>query len=233
MTTVIILAAGTSPYHEQNFGDAPQSLVKIGNETVLGRQIRLFKKKGITDVVVVVAYQKEKIMEAFPKLNYVPSRYWDETKVEKYGPEGGLVCQCYSLMLTKPLWKDDVLVISGDIVFTEEALTEVLETPLHASGFAFFGSKQHPIEIFCVHINKNGVDYLKSLKEPFPTVRNEPSRPLYYYGKPLLFRWAQFLHLLWHLQISFKDIDRIVVSGFILDIDGTKDVETCRQWGII
>lgn len=216
MTTVIILAAGTSQNHQKDFGNLPQSLVKIGKETVLGRQIRLFKKKGMTDVVVVVAYQKEKIMEAFPDLNYVLSKYWDET---------GIVCMVYSLMLTKHLWKEDMLVISGDIVFTEEALTEMLETPLHSTGFAFIGSKQHPTEVFCMRMNKKGIDYLKSLKEPFPTIRNEPSKPQY-------LKTAHICHFLWHLQMSFKDIDRLVVSGFIVDIDGKKDVETCRKWGI-
>lgn len=197
----VILAAGTTIYHEEDFGQTPCSLIDINGETILERQIRLLEKSGIKDIVVVVSFQKEKVMKKYPNLNYVISKHRDEK---------GRINQIYSLMLTSHLWKDDLLVISGDVVFSEKALMETLRVPFPSTGFIFFGVERNN-ESLAMRLNQNGIEYLRSLKDPFWHYIN-PNNPEY-------FRTANMNHLRWHLKM-----DLVILSEVALDIDGKKDI---------
>ena len=61
----IILAAGKGSRLYPITLNKPKGLLKIGNETILDRLIRQFKEAGVSDIVIVIGYQKEKIREHF------------------------------------------------------------------------------------------------------------------------------------------------------------------------
>lgn len=217
MTIAVILIAGTNDFHEQNFGKVPRAIIDLGRgETILERQIRLLNQKGITDIIVVIGFEKEQIMRKYPNLNYVIS-----DPPYTFPPHH----QMHSLMQSKYLWKEDeeLLVISGDVVFDEQALTEILETPLHFSGFSFFG-QTHSDEIYMMRVNKTGMDYLKLLEE-----------------KPFVVPYHQILlelkgcHMneirnhLWTIHGQDQIGTKVNVSGFMLDIDGVSSLNCWKS----
>ena len=54
----IILAAGKGSRLYPITLNKPKGLLKIGNETILDRLIRQFKEAGVSDIVIVIGYQK-------------------------------------------------------------------------------------------------------------------------------------------------------------------------------
>ena len=56
----IILAAGMGTRLRPITLTTPKSLIEIGEETLIERQIRFLKEKGIDDVIVVTGYLAEK-----------------------------------------------------------------------------------------------------------------------------------------------------------------------------
>lgn len=59
----IIVAAGLGSRLGDLTKDIPKSLLKIGKDTIIERNINTLKKNGIEDIGIVVGYKKEKIME--------------------------------------------------------------------------------------------------------------------------------------------------------------------------
>ncbi|GAH22768.1 unnamed protein product, partial [marine sediment metagenome] len=63
MMRVIILAAGYGSRMYPLAQDMPKCLLPILNETILGRQLRILKECGLSDITVVAGFHKEKIIE--------------------------------------------------------------------------------------------------------------------------------------------------------------------------
>jgi len=61
----IILAAGRGTRLYPITLELPKGLLKIGNETILDRMVRQFKETGIKDILIVVGFQKEILMNHF------------------------------------------------------------------------------------------------------------------------------------------------------------------------
>src|SRR5881398_439861 len=57
----VILAAGKGSRLNGTAGDKPKCLVEVGGMTLLERQIRVLKKAGIADIVVVVGCQADRV----------------------------------------------------------------------------------------------------------------------------------------------------------------------------
>lgn len=117
---VIILAAGKGGRLGDLVKDHPKTLLEFGNETILDRQIRLLKKKGIPvrDIVVAAGYKAEKIRE----INEI-------AVIDNY--EYASTDNSYSLWLAMQAVRNEtLLVLDGDLVFDEEALDTILNAPL-------------------------------------------------------------------------------------------------------
>jgi len=112
---VIIIAAG----HGSRLGDLtknlPKPLLDINGKSILERQIELFHKFGIKDIVIVHGSQKEKF-----HLNNV--RYI-EAKLDEASGE-----QTSSLMSARNEIIGDVIISFGDIIFDESILKQLLES---------------------------------------------------------------------------------------------------------
>jgi len=110
----IILAAGIgsrlgNPY--------PKTLTMLSNGcSILQNQIKnLTRYLDINDIVIVVGFKKELIMEAFPDLIFVYNDYFDTTNTSK------------SLLKALNKVKDeDVLWINGDVVYDHRIIGRLL-----------------------------------------------------------------------------------------------------------
>jgi len=111
----VILAAGMGT----RLGSLiPKPLTSIQNEkTIMDLQIdKLSLKNEIHNIILVVGYKKEIIMEKFPDLLFVYNNAYARTNTAK------------SLMMALNKINDDVLWMNGDVYFDEEILNLILES---------------------------------------------------------------------------------------------------------
>lgn len=114
---VIILAAGIGSRLDDSQHHLPKTLAKLTPEfSILGFQLHALSAYIPLDQVwVVVGYQKEAIMEAFPQLGYV------------YNPDFQKENTAKSLLRALRKVDDDVLWLNGDVVFRPAILEGMLQ----------------------------------------------------------------------------------------------------------
>ena len=66
---VIILAAGMSSRLRPLTSNKPKCMLKLSNETLIERQIKIFHNHNINDITIVTGYRSEVI--DIPDVNYV------------------------------------------------------------------------------------------------------------------------------------------------------------------
>jgi len=110
---VIIPAAGENPELKHILGGLPKPLLKIKGKTILEHQISMFKKLGLNDINVIIGYQKE--MFNIPEVDYFEN--------PEYNSKGIL----HSLMKAKEKMKNGFIFITGDTLFDEKLIKELLE----------------------------------------------------------------------------------------------------------
>ncbi|MFH1606535.1 MAG: phosphocholine cytidylyltransferase family protein [Nanoarchaeota archaeon] len=118
----IILAAGVGSRIRPLTDNCPKSLLKIGDNTILEMMISHIQDCGINEIIIVVGYLKEQIMDyvktKFPDLNvsFVTNDKYAETNTG------------YSLMLVKDLIQDSGFTkFDADVVFDKEILKKLIE----------------------------------------------------------------------------------------------------------
>ncbi len=112
---MVILAAGIGSRLKENL---PKAMVHIDEDrTILDQQLEnLEKVVELEDIVIVVGFKKELIMEKHPDISYIYNREYRETNTSK------------SLLLAlKKIKNDDILWLNGDIVFEGEILCSIQE----------------------------------------------------------------------------------------------------------
>lgn len=126
----IIMCGGE--YHEET----PRHLRKIGKETIVERTIRLLRENGVTDIAISATSDKFNGY-GVPVLrhnnNYGHGGLW----IEAFFPTDDPVCYIF-----------------GDVIFSERAIQEIVETP--TDSIEFFASAP-PFTW----------EYIKSWAEPF------------------------------------------------------------------
>ena len=111
----IILAAGIG----SRLGNSnPKPLTKLNNgESILGRQVAyLSEYLGVTNIIAIVGYKKDLIMESFPNLLYVYNNFYDTTNTSK-SLLAGLI----------KIENEDVVWLNGDVVFEKELLPQIIK----------------------------------------------------------------------------------------------------------
>lgn len=113
----IILAAGIG---SRLGNSSPKPLTKLKNdETILNRQVMYLSDYiGEDNIIVVVGYKNDLIMEAFPNLLYVYNNFYDTTNTSKS-----------LLKALKKIENEDVLWLNGDVVFEKKLLESIIECP--------------------------------------------------------------------------------------------------------
>ena len=111
----IILAAGIG----SRLGNSnPKPLIKLNNgESILGRQVAyLSEYLGVTNIIAIVGYKKDLIMESFLNLIYVYNNFYDTTNTSK-----SLLTGLHKIE------NEDVLWLNGDVVFEKELLPKIIQ----------------------------------------------------------------------------------------------------------
>lgn len=110
----IIIAAGSGNRLGEFGKKLPKSLLDINGKTILERQVSIFRKNDLKDIVVVTGYNKE-------KFNFKKNIYIYDSDYIHHEILG-------SLMVARDYIKDEVLIIYSDILFEETILQQVLKS---------------------------------------------------------------------------------------------------------
>lgn len=116
-----ILAAGIG----KRLGQVhPKCLLKLpSDETILGNQVRLLRNNGIKEIIVIVGFKKEMIVELYPDLIYVYNPLYHTTNTSK-----SLLCGLKKFM------EDDILWLNGDVYMEDKVIKKILQGNVSAIG---------------------------------------------------------------------------------------------------
>lgn len=117
----VILAAGEGSRLKPFTATRPKVMIPIGNKPILEYVVSALRDSGTVDLVMVVGYKREKIMDYFQD-----GHAWgvDITYVEQY-PQLGTA---HALMQASSLIYDDFLVVNGDTVVGASDIKEIMRS---------------------------------------------------------------------------------------------------------
>ncbi len=115
----LIMVAGVGSRLSKKIKHLPKCLIAFNGETILSRNIRLLKKNGIEEIIVVAGY----------RANLVQEEVGDNAKVIR-NPFFRVTNSLASLWFAQKQveLEDDLIIFNGDVVYQEEVLHKVLET---------------------------------------------------------------------------------------------------------
>ncbi len=111
----VILAAGRGGRLRGVIGERPKCLARIGDRTLLERQIEALQAAGITHITVVAGYHAGQVRE-------VCSRQAEIVENARYASTNSL----YSLWLARDLLRDGFVVLNCDVLFHPQLLDDLL-----------------------------------------------------------------------------------------------------------
>ena len=113
----VILAAGRGSRLQGVTGRSPKCLARIGELTLLERQIRSLRDCGVGDIVVVAGYRAEQVRRTCePGVDLVINARYETTN------------SLYSLWLARELLMDGFVVLNCDVLFHNQLMWDLLTT---------------------------------------------------------------------------------------------------------
>jgi choline kinase len=112
---VVILAAGKGTRLSGTVGNTPKCLLRVGEKTLIERQIDAFRALGLTDIVVIVGCQPDRVKRTCGRrISYIENTRYAQTN------------SLYSLWLARPLLLDGFVVANCDVLFHPQLLIDLL-----------------------------------------------------------------------------------------------------------
>lgn len=177
----LILNSGLGKRMGRLTSEHPKCMTQImkSGETILSRQLRLLKKNGISDVVITTGLFDSVLINYCDSLDlnlnikFVHNPIYDKTNY------------IYSIYLAKDEIEDDIILMHGDLVFSEEVLKKVLFNKyscMTVSSTKPLPEKDFKAVIKEAQIIKVGVEYFDSAKA---------AQPLYKICKDEWLKWLK------------------------------------------
>lgn len=111
----IILAAGKGSRLNGTAGDKPKCLLRVGDTTLVERQINTLRATGIDDIAVIVGCQAEHVRRTCGShLQFIENTRFAQTN------------SLYSLWLARPLLLDGFVVMNCDVLLHPQLLTDLV-----------------------------------------------------------------------------------------------------------
>jgi glucose-1-phosphate thymidylyltransferase len=114
----VILAAGEGkrlrPYTET----IPKVMLPVANKPILEYVVDAVKKSGITEIIIVVGYKKEVIMEYFKDYKHAKITYVTQDKQ---------LGTAHALLQAKNHIKDPFIVVSGDNIIDQNSISKLMK----------------------------------------------------------------------------------------------------------
>jgi len=138
----VILAAGEGKRLRPFTETMPKVMLPITNKPILEHVFDAVKKSGIDEVIVVVGYKKEVIMEYFKDYNGIKITYVVQNKQ---------LGTAHALMQAKKYIKESFVVLSGDNIIDKISISKLIKDTSKYSLLI----KEHP------HPSKYGVVFIE------------------------------------------------------------------------
>lgn len=161
---VVFLCAGRGTRFDTSEGQGlPKCLQEVNGEPIINRAIRLLRKKGITDFTVAVSGHRAQRIQTEAIQNNFKDTDVKIFVVEMPEKKGQFPEDVYTFVKCSHLFSD-TLIFMGDVVFSEEALDEILNEPFDdlmiiRERVGLMG------ENYAIRINEKGI------KEKLPLIR--------------------------------------------------------------
>src|SRR5918996_3033034 len=128
----IILAAGKGT--RLNGHDLkPKCLFEVGGQTLLARQVEALREAGITEIVIVLGFEAERIRSLYEHTaSFVINSRFEETS------------SLYSLWLAREHLLDGFVVLNSDVLFHPQMLADLLESN-HPDALLISDSDPNPL----------------------------------------------------------------------------------------
>lgn len=110
----VILAAGQGTRLKKYTQDLPKGMLSFNGKTIIERQIEMYRKCGIEEIIIVRGYAADKI-PYMDVMYYTNDNYENTNMVE-------------SLMAAKAEFDNDLIVSYSDILFDEKMLKGMMES---------------------------------------------------------------------------------------------------------
>ena len=116
----IILAAGAGVRLKKEKNALPKGLIEIEGKPLLEYSLEALSRHGITDVIIVVGFEHQKIRNRFGsslgdlKIEYVLN--------EKYAESGSM----YSFALVQDFIEDEIILLESDLIYEPRAINKLL-----------------------------------------------------------------------------------------------------------
>lgn len=178
----VIMAGGFGKRIARFYDDRPKPMIDICGRPVLEYQIENLRKSGITDIILVVHYMKDYIMDYFAdgsNLGVNISYYEEETPLGTAG----------ALFKIKDKLSEDFLLINGDLIFSVDFRRMIdFHHKNDALATLFVHPNSHPYDSELIVHNDNNVitDWFKS--DGRGNYRNCVSAGIHILSKEVLYR---------------------------------------------
>ena len=116
----IILAAGVGSRLEHLGHSIPKTLLKVNDKPILSFILDAFEMADIKKIIIVVGYEKEKIISFcsdYPKLNFT---FIENTKFDSTN-------NLYSLYIARNYLDEDLILIDGDTLVHPKILQDLMK----------------------------------------------------------------------------------------------------------
>ena len=167
----VILAAGRGGRLEGVIGPRPKCLARVGDRTLLERQIDALQKAGLGPITVVAGYGIEQVQRTCPRTVEIVQN-------TRYASTNSL----YSLWLARHLLLDGFVVLNCDVLFHPQLLDDLLNGAVRrcAAGGAARATRRYGDEEMKVRIRRRAAcpQSPKTLPERTPTARTSASPSL-------------------------------------------------------
>ena len=119
----IILAAGQGIRLGNGLSELPKCLLKIGNKTIIEKQLESLSSAGIEEISIVVGAKGECwTQESFDMINHLC-----ENIVINF--DNSITCNTVSAYLAlRGCQKDDIMILDGDVVYERKLLNKILSS---------------------------------------------------------------------------------------------------------
>lgn len=174
----LILNSGLGTRLQPETNAQPKCMTEIaGKETILSRQLRLLAGHGIKEVVITTGLFAEKLEAYCHSLNlpisftFVLNPRFRETNY------------IYSIYMAREFLQDDILLMHGDLVFSEKVLKEVLaykDNCMTVSSTKLLPEKDFKAVVKAGFVTKVGIEFFEDAMT---------AQPLYKLNKDAWFLW--------------------------------------------
>ena len=143
----IILAAGMGSRLKELTSSIPKCMIEINGESLIKRLLKILIKYKVNDIVLVVGYKQEVLMDYISKLKLgIKVTYI-------YNKDYNITNNIYSLFLAKPeILKEDILLLESDLIFDEQVIEKLISSP--EKNLAVVSSYEHWMDGTCVKIDE-------------------------------------------------------------------------------